>query len=440
MILNINKIAQRLIIPVIVLILLMVSSNINLGKDYSTGIIEADGKGYYAYLPAIFIYHDLNFGFFDTIEKEKYYNENLQYDYRSYFRGKYINKYYSGTALAMAPFFAIGHLVTVFLGYPLDGYSRYYTLFINLASIFYLALACLFLLKLLRTYNIRGIYIFLILFSIVFGTNVFYYSVIEFSMSHIYSFAFINMFIYYTKKYFNHYKIKLLPVIGLILGMVVLIRPANILIVAMVPFLAGSFLRLINGMKVIVKNIPALIISFLLFMIILSVQFAIYKIQTGRFWIYSYGDEGFNFFSPQIINTLFSYKKGLFLYTPLLAISLAGGYYLFKKSRYTFFTLLGGLFLITYVFSSWWMWYYGGSFSSRVFIEYFAFFAILLGIALNNIKLRWVRRAYIIILIILTIGCQIQTYQYRYNIIHWSDMTQEKYWEVFMRADLLLKK
>jgi hypothetical protein len=210
--------------------------------------------------------------------------------------------------------------------------------------------------------------------------------------------------------------------------------------VAMVPFLAGSFLRLINGMKVIVKNIPVLIISFLLFMIILSVQFAIYKIQTGHFWVYSYGKEGFNFFSPQIINFLFSYKKGLFLYTPLLVISLAGGYYLFKKSRYTFFTLFGGLFLITYVFSSWWMWYYGGSFSSRVFIEYFAFFAILLGIALNNLKLRWVRRTYIVIMVILTIGCQIQTYQYRYNIIHWSDMTKEKYWEVFMRVDLLLKK
>ena len=70
-----------------------VSSNLNWGKDHWKGILEADAKGYYAYLPAIFIYHDLNFGFFEKIEKEQYYDKNLYYDYTAGSNGKRINKY-----------------------------------------------------------------------------------------------------------------------------------------------------------------------------------------------------------------------------------------------------------------------------------------------------------------------------------------------------------
>jgi hypothetical protein len=40
--------------------------------------------------------------------------------------------------------------------------------------------------------------------------------------------------------------------------------------------------------------------------------------------------------------------------------------------------------------------------------------------------------------VLLVIVCQIQTYQYRYNQIHWSEMNKEKYWEVFLRIDKLM--
>ena len=83
----------------IILIVTVVSSNLNWEKEDWKGIIESDGKGYYAYLPAIFIYQDLNFGFFESIETGKYYDENLYYDYRSSANGKVIDKYYCGTAL-----------------------------------------------------------------------------------------------------------------------------------------------------------------------------------------------------------------------------------------------------------------------------------------------------------------------------------------------------
>jgi hypothetical protein len=74
--------------------------------------------------------------------------------------------------------------------------------------------------------------------------------------------------------------------------------------------------------------------------------------------------------------------------------------------------------------SSWWIWYYGGSFSLRAYIEYFGIFAILLTILFNEAKLFKLKTFLVLFFIVL---CQIQTYQYRYFIIHWSEMDQEKY-------------
>ena len=76
----------------VAIVLVWVSSNINWRKDKWRGLLESDAKGYYAYLPAVFIYQDLNFGFFDQIEKEKYYQEHLYYDYRIGAHNSVINK------------------------------------------------------------------------------------------------------------------------------------------------------------------------------------------------------------------------------------------------------------------------------------------------------------------------------------------------------------
>ncbi|PKP23459.1 MAG: hypothetical protein CVU06_08150 [Bacteroidetes bacterium HGW-Bacteroidetes-22] len=57
-----KKSLPGLTISFIVMVVITVSSNLHWGGDKNwTGIVEADARGYYAYLPAVFIYHDLNF-------------------------------------------------------------------------------------------------------------------------------------------------------------------------------------------------------------------------------------------------------------------------------------------------------------------------------------------------------------------------------------------
>ncbi len=435
---KILKNAPLLTILLIALILLFVSSNKNWGKDRWTRILESDAKGYYAYLPSIFIYHDLNYGFFDKIEKEKYYKSFLFFDYRNIVNNKYINKYFSGTALSQMPFFLIAHFIANLSDFDSDGYSKPYMVAINIAVIFYLLTGLLFLYRMLLLYEIKEKNIAIVLFSLVFGTNIFYYTVGECGMSHVYSFAFVSMFIYYLKLFFKTLSGKHLIINSTLLAIIILIRPVNGLIILIAPFIAQDYKTFTSGIKVLYKNYAKTIPALLLFTGILFIQPIIYKLSSGSFFIYTYGNDRFNFSDPHIMDILFSYKKGLFLYTPLIFFSMLGCYFIYRRSRFEFFSFIIFFLFLTYILSSWWIWWYGGSFSSRVYIEYFPLFGIMLGTLLNNIRISMVYKSVISVIFILIIVCQIQTYQYRYNYIDYENMTKEKYWNEFLRVDKLL--
>lgn len=420
------------------LILVMVSSNLNWGKNWDS-ILEADAKGYYAYLPAVFIYHDLNFGFFDKIEKEKYYNENRYYDYRSFQNGKFIDKYYAGTALAQLPFFLVAHAICQFSADEPDGYTKAYPILISIATFCYLLLGLIFLNRFLKLYLINEKVRAFSLFATVFGTNLFYYTIGEPGLSHVYSFLFVTAFLFYGKTFFLEKSTRIIPGLAVLLAMIILIRPINGLIVFAIPFLAGNINTLKERLPDLYKNPLHLTISLLLFLIIVSIQPIIYKLSTGSFFIYSYADEGFNFLSPHFFDFLFSYKKGMFLYSPLLMLSLTGGYYMWKKNKQETIALLLFFILLVYVFSSWWNWWYGGSFSTRVFVEFLALFTLLLSITIKEIINKKLKGLFVSLVFFCIVLCQIQTYQYRYYQIHWENMNKDKYWEVFMRIDKLIK-
>jgi hypothetical protein len=418
----------------------VITSNINWGENSWKSIVEADAKGYYAYLPAVFIYQDLNFGFFDHIEKQKYFNEDTYYEYRIAAHDKVINKYYCGTALLEWPFFCIAHGITTISGGDSDGYSKLYPIMISVAALFYLFIGLLFVNATLKLYGLGEWRRALVLAVLVFGTNLFYYSVGEPGTSHIFSFCFVAVFFYCAKNYFMSCEKKYFWIMGLLLGLITLIRPVNVLMIFALPFAAGSWPALQNGIREALKHKFQLISGVLYFMLVVSIQFIYYKLSTGYFFVYSYGTEKFDFLHPHIFDILFSYKKGLFLYTPIYLLSLAGLFFLWKKDKFSFFSGFMFFIFITYVFSSWWQWYYGGSFSSRVYVEILPIFAVWLGVALGLCTNRLTKITAVATLTILTIICQIQTYQYRYYQIHWSDMDKQKYWQVFLKLEVSTTK
>ncbi len=419
----------------IAIILIWVSANRNWGDGRWNNIVSSDGNGYYAYLPAIFIYHDLKFDFIDDISSDSL-NSNIKKDFILKLNGNVVNKYYIGTSLTLIPFFASGHLSNIIYGYPLDGYSVYYRIFVQIGTIFYALMGLFLLIKIFRFYNISDKIIAISLLAIVFGTNMFHYIVSEPSMSHIYSFAFVNLFVYSFLKFFSKNETKYFLLGTFALAIITLIRPVNILVVLSLPFLAQNPENISKGMKYLIHNRKVLIIGVVLFTSLVMIQLIVYKIQTGKFIIYSYYNEGFNFLDPHLIDFMFSYKKGFFIYTPILFLSIFGLIYLYKD-KFRFYALLIFLSIVVYVLSSWWQWYYGGSFSQRVMIEYYVYFFILFSLLLQKSKITKLLTTVTIILIIV---CQIQTYQYKNGYIHWSEMNKQRYWDNFLRIDKVINK
>ena len=422
----------------LVLITAWVAINTSFNKDYKTGKIESDARGYYAYLPAIFIYNDLTFGFINEIEFNKYNNPRKFYKYYNTHEGKIFNKYYVGTAIMLSPFFLIGHAITLTTDLPTDGYSYYYTAMVHVGALFYLLIGLIGLQKLLRAFKYKEWVIGLTLIFILLGTNLFYYVITEFAMSHLYSFTAITWFCFFIWRYFQHpARFAFLLASAALLALIVLIRPINGLIVFVIPFLAGSYENMLAGFTSIFKNVKWLLVAIIIFLLIVSVQFIIYQIGIGSFYLFSYKGERFDFLHPNILKFLFSYKKGFFLYTPMMLVALAGLIPIIRSRRFMFYSAIVFLFLIVYVLSSWEMWYYGGSFSQRVMIDFYVPFAILLAAIIQKVEGAKYKNWFFALLVVLLLINQVQIYQYRRAIIHWSEMTKERYWDVFMRVDRL---
>jgi hypothetical protein len=424
---------HRYLVLIIAVIMLIVCSRVRWTNEDWGMTILSDGKGYYGYLPAIFLYDDLQFGFVAELEKE-YYAENFRVEYRSIIDGKTVNKYYAGTAVAMSPFFLAGNTAAYLSeDYPTDGYAKPYAVAVSIAAVFYLCLGLWFLKKLLDTFGSTPGLTVLLVSAIAFGTNAFYYTIGEPSMSHIYSFAFFCMFLWAARKYFLQQKTKHLLLCAAAFGMIVLIRPVNGIVILSLPFIAGSIQNLQISFRALTRNIFALAGAALIVIAIVSIQFIIYKLQTGKFIVYSYGGEGFNWSDPQIINFLISYKKGVFVYVPLWFLALPGFVWLFRTNRFAATSLFIFLALVVYSLSSWWNWWYGGSYGSRVFVEYLPFLALLLLFTFQLMKRKALKVIYVLMVMLLVYHGQAQTLSYRRGLMHWEDMTKEKYWNVFMK-------
>lgn len=420
-----KAVLRPLFITLFAVALIWPTANINWGKDHWKGVLESDAKGYYAYLPAVFIYSDLNFGFYDSLETKKYYNPNLAYDYRYTFDGNTVNKYFLGTAFMQAPFFLLAHYQTKWFSQnDQDGYSKLYMIWLCMAAIFYCLLGLVYFLKSLELLNVSfGLSLF-VGGVMIFGTNLFYYVVGEPGMSHIFSFALMSLLVF-TCINVNQNKSegKWVPVL---LALLIIIRPVNGLALFIVPVLVSR-----SRIKGVLLKFHQFVIPIVLSLFIIGLQPLVYFIQTGNLFVYSYAEEGFNFLSPHPIDMLFSFKKGLFVYTPVLLFIIPAVFFFVRKDKSRVIPMIVFLGSVLYVFSSWWNWWYGGSFSQRVFIEYYPFFFLLIALWLNSLGVK-VKSLVIGLMILLMAFNQFQTYQYRYNIIHWEDMNMERYKNVFL--------
>lgn len=398
-------------------------------------IIKSDGRGYYDYLPGIFIYEDINFAYYDTLNIENC-DKGESFGLMKDFKGKKVSKYPIGSALLWTPFFLYSHTsATLSNEFSADGYSFPYQKGIYFASLFYLFLGLVFLRKLLLFYDLSRIRIFLAQVFIVFGSPLIHYVYYDASFSHINSFFAITLFLYLIKNYLVYNNLKTLFFAGLVLGLIVLIRQVNLLVIFAVPFLIGDLSKIKVFLEEhLYRKVYKTLLFVLGIVIVVFIQLLFNKLQSGYFIVYSYGEEGFNFLEPKFFESWFGFGKGFFIYTPVAFVGVIGVVLYSVKNRMWMLLISYILFLalVNYIFSSWWCWYYGGSYSLRPWTDFLSFFALGILFILN---IKYLKFLILPVLIVLSYINIIQVYQYKNYILPWGEIGYENYKKVFLQTD-----
>jgi len=409
--------------------LVWVSFNLSDWRKYNR-VIVWDVKSYYAYLPVTFIYKDLTFSF--RQEKPEY--SDWFWPFRAPNGGQVIVTS-MGMSILYSPFFFMAHYYTLLTSpEKATGYSIPYKFMLVMSTIFYAFLGLFCLRKLLLRFFNDTISAF-VLIAVFLGTNLFCYSTTHAVMSHAYSFCLITIFVLFVDKWYDHPNVKNSVILGLTGGLISLIRPTNIIIIVLFLFWNWNGFALIRTrFQFLFKHSMLILIIFLTAFLVWFPQLVYWKSLTGHWLYYSYGtDNQFFFNNPQWIKVLFSFRNGWFIYSPIMLVAVFGIFFMIRNYRKLFFPVLLYFILNLYIISSWWCWWYGGSYGLRAFIDSYAVYALPLGVVFQRTAAakkiyRYFLFSFYFILIIL---CQFLSYKYRYGSIHYDSMTRAALFDSF---------
>ncbi len=388
-------------------------------------VITWDVLEYYQYLPATFIYGDVTLSFM---------NDSNRNDYWVFWphvspTGKWVFKFTMGMSILYSPFFFMAHLYALLFDEP-TGYSSPYKFMLVMSSWVFLLIGLIYLRKILLRY-FKEPEIILALTGIVLGTNLLYYTAVRSAMSHVYSFALFSVFIYQTIKWYEQISWKKSIILGLLAGLISLIRPSNTIILLFI------FLYDIRNLKervqFLLQNSWHILLMAIMFLLVWTPQMFYWKAVTGQWMYWSYDDEGFFFNNPQIIRGLFSYRNGWLLYTPIMAFGLGGIYFIFRDKNPLRWPVLLFTLLNIYIITSWWCWWYVG-FGNRAFIESYAVLSLPLTALIARVlkSSRTVLIAATVIFGFLLYMNIFQVWQYKNGYIQPDSMTREAYWKMFL--------
>ena len=406
-------------------------------------ILTWDAMGYYLYLPAQFIYHDLSYlRFVPDIIRE--YSPTGGF-YQAFPvpggpEGALVMKYPLGIAVFETPFFWFGHWAAALLGYPQDGFSAPYQAAIALGGVAYGGLGLGLLRRVLLRY-FANVATALTLALLVLGTNYLQYAVFDSAMAHTYDFTLYALLLWLTIRWHERPRRWLAAAIGLTLGLLILTRPSEAVAVVL-PLLwgVGSVAAARQKLALLRQRWPDVLLLGLCLGLGVLPQLLYWKWATGSFVVYSYQEQKFNFLHPHTWSVLFSFRKGWLVYTPLMVLPLLGLWRLWRTQRALALPVLGYFLVNLWVVSAWDVWWYGGSIGQRAMVASYAALALPLAalLAWATAPARRPAVAWVLVpAVVLGIDLNLfQHWQYMYGIIHPDEMTRRYYWAVFSKTEI----
>ncbi len=344
-------------------------------------IIVSDGLVYYEYLPAMFIFQDITWEFtlnlpedFDgTIWLEKDKNGNKH------------PKTTMGVAVMQTPFFLSALAISKLLGENSYGYSPIFQFSVVFSAIFYVLAGLFFLRKILvRIASQEAVLITITALGL--ATGLMFYGPLASGHSHAPSFFLVTLFIYLIMKWHEKPTYMNSIALGVTLGLITLVRPVNALVVIIAAlYQADSKQAFSQKLKLIADSWVKTLLAIFCSITVVAVQCLFWKLSVDTWFIYSYGEEGFFWLDPKFLEGFFGFRKGLFVYSPILLIALIGFFLKHQKLKPMKLALIIYFVLNAYVILSWWCWWYGGSYTHRAFIDTLAVLAIFMCVVVERV-------------------------------------------------------
>ncbi len=338
-------------------------------------VMSSDMEGYYQYLPYVLL-------------KPKEEIKTMRWA-KEYEDGKKLNVFTCGVAIMQLPFFLAAHGISKYLDLEATGYGPVYFSSVFIATLFYVLFGLIFLyFALLRYFKPK--LAFWIVVLIFYATNLFYYTTISPGMSHAYSFSLIAMYLYFVPLFYEKPNLKNTILMAFPLALATLIRPTTIIItIYFLLYNITQFSELKERVQFLLRKWYFVILILVIAIVVFIPQMLYWHAVTGKFFYYSYQEEGFtNILSPHIKTVLIGARNGWFIYTPLMFFAFVSLVYLtFKKKLNSIPTLLI-LIIIVYLNGSWWRPTFSSATGYRALIGYLPFMAIPLGYLIQRVNAR----------------------------------------------------
>ncbi len=406
-------------------------------------IVKWDGYGYYAYLPAIFVYGDVETYAFAEDHFENYEVSNEIYQLMEVDNGSRFPIYNIGMAVVWTPGFLLAHgLVKVTGVAPADGMSFPYQLSLVITSLLVIFLGFFYLRRfLLRFYTDQVVA--LVLFGIGLATNLFYYTTEGPDVTHMYLFTGYALFLYAFGRLVDSDESargKWIIRCGLLAGLMCLIRSSEIVLFA-IPAFYG-----LKNWTTLQRNFWRTLPIFGIALAVFSLQLIYYKAGTGSWFQDGYAGLSFDWLSPHLYEGFIGYRRGWLVYTPLMAFALAGVFWLPKAWRLPFVIFLIGN---SYILFSWHIWWYGNTFGSRPVVQSYALLAFPLAALVawvlgadagagqgRRSKAKWPKYLVTGLVLAFTTLNLFQHWQYNQRILPLDFVNKTYYWQVFGKTKL----
>jgi hypothetical protein len=341
--------------------------------------IRGDGVGYYAFARAMLIQHNLDFRS-DWLQANPSFRMGRTDDAgnlvpENYTSTGHLNNHFSiGPAILWSPFLLVTHAAVLiydrFGGHiPADGYSQPYVTAVALATAFYGFMALLISFVLARRYVAES-WAFLAIVGIWLASSLPIYMYFNPSWSHADSAFSVALFIWYwirTRQ--NRTPLQWLA-LGALAGLTINVYYVNVVLL-LFPLLESLAPRPARFAEVAVKPLRSSLLKAALFVAALSAMllptFITKKIIYGSYWNFGY-TEHWSWNSPAFFKACFSADHGLFTWTPILILAVAGLFALRKYDRrlanYSIVVFLAYL----YIIGCYQNWHGISSYGSRFFV------------------------------------------------------------------------